>query len=294
MGPRWRYLLGEVVIGLRRNLLMTLATVVTVTVSLALLGTGLLVQAQVSKAQRLLYGEIEVSIFLEDSISEEQRASLERDLIATPVVDQVFFESKQQAYENFLEIFADDPSMLELVTPDQLPASFRVKLSDPEQFSVIRSRFADYPGIQENGILDQREVLENFFQLMNALRNGAIGVALLQLVGAAALISNTIRVTAFARREQTGIMKLVGATNWYIRLPFVLEGIVAGVAGALTAGILLLIGEATLLSQIREQVPSLPFINTGDVLATIPILVVIAVVIASLSSVLALRRFLAV
>jgi cell division transport system permease protein len=294
MGPRWRYLLGEVVIGLRRNLLMTLATVVTVTVSLALLGTGLLVQAQVSKAQRLLYGEIEVSIFLEDAISEEQRASLERDLLATPVVDQVFFESKQQAYENFLEIFADDPSMLELVTPDQLPASFRVKLTDPEQFSVIRSRFADYPGIQENGILDQREVLENFFQLMNALRNGAIGVALLQLVGAAALISNTIRVTAFARREQTGIMKLVGATNWYIRLPFVLEGIVAGVAGALTAGILLLIGERTLLSQIREQVPSLPFINTGDVLATIPILVVIAVVIASLSSVLALRRFLAV
>src|SRR5690606_10873978 len=144
---------------------------------------------------------------------------------------------KEQAYENFREIFADDPNLLESVTPDILPASFRVSLIDPENFAVVASQYQGYPGVEQ--VSDQREVLDRFFRVMDAFRNGALAIALLQLVAAAALISNTIRITAFARREQTGIMKLVGATNWYIRLPFVLEGIVAGVVGALIAGGLL-------------------------------------------------------
>jgi len=292
MGPRWRYLFNEVLIGLRRNLLMTLATVVTVTVSLALLGAGLLVQRQVDKAQDTLYSEVEVSIFLLDGISEEQLASLEGDLRANPVVADVLFESKQQAYENFLEIFASDENLINAVTPEVLPASYRVKLTDPEQFTVIASQFDTYPGVDQ--IIDQREILERFFRIMNALRNGAIAVALLQLVAAAALISNTIRVTAYARREQTGIMKLVGATNWYIRLPFVLEGIVAGVVGAVTAGLLLLLGEPTLVSRLKYEVAFIPFINAGDVMSTIPILILIGAGIASAASFAALRRFLAV
>jgi cell division transport system permease protein len=185
-----------------------------------------------------------------------------------------------------------DEVMLESVGPDVLPASFRVKLTDPQEYPVVASQFAGYPGIDE--IIDQRDTLEKFFQVMNALRNGALAVALLQLIAAAALISNTIRVTAFARREQTGIMKLVGATNWYIRLPFVVEGIIAGVVGALIAGGLLLVGELTLLSRLKGALRFIPFINLYDVAATIPILVIIGAVIASVASVVSLRRFLAV
>jgi cell division transport system permease protein len=292
MGPSWRYLFNEVGIGLRRNLLMTAATVVTVTVSLALLGAGLLVQKQVVRAQRLLYAQVEVSIFLVDDISTEQRKSLESELRSNPVVQDVIYVSKEQAYKDFIEIYRDEETYLASVTPEILPASFRVKLADPEQYQVVASQFSGYPGVDE--ILDQRDTLEKFFQLMNALRNGAVAVALLQLVAAAALISNTIRVTAFARREQTGIMKLVGATNWYIRLPFVIEGIIAGVGGALTAGGLLILGEITLLQRLKNAVQFIPFINIWDVVATIPVLVLIGAVIASVASVLSLRRFLAV
>ena len=292
MGPRWSYLINEVVTGLRRNLLMTVATVITVTVSLALLGAGLLVQVQVQKAQRILYGQIEVSIFLLDTIQSPELARLEADLDGNALVESVYYESKEQAFANFQEIFKEEPSVLEGVTPAVLPASFRVKLLDPEKFESVASQFRDYPGVED--VVDQRQILDKFFRVMNALRNGALAVAVLQLCAAAALISNTIRVTAFARREQTGIMKLVGATNWYIRLPFVLEGIVAGVAGAVVAGILLLIGEATLVSRLAVDVAFVPFIDASEVVAILPLLVLIGGGIASIASVLSLRRFLAV
>jgi cell division transport system permease protein len=292
MAPRWRYLANELLLGLRRNLLMTIATVVTVTVSLALLGAGLLVQKQVDKSRDLFYSQVEVSIFLLDSISEGQRQSLQRDLLENPVVEDVLYESKEEAYEHFQEIFADDPDVLATVTPEVLPASFRVKLTDPQQFAVIQSQFAGYPGVDE--VSDQREVLNKFFRVMDAFRNGALVVALLQLIAAAALISNTIRITAFARREQTAIMKLVGATNWYIRLPFVMEGIVAGVVGALAAGGLLVLAQTTLVDGLRDEIYFVPFIGLGDVLAIVPVLVLIGAGIASAASFLSLRRFLAV
>ncbi|MBA2729525.1 MAG: ABC transporter permease [Euzebyaceae bacterium] len=290
MGARWRYLANEVAIGLRRNLLMTLATVVTVTVSLALLGAGMLVQLQVDKAQRVLYGEVEISIFLLDSISADQRTSLEQDLSDTGLVQEIIYVSKEQAYRDVQEIFAGDETILESVTPEILPASFRVKLDDPQQFEVVASQFQAYPGVEE--VVDQREVLDKFFRIMNALRNGAVAVALLQLFAAAALISNTIRITAFARREQTGIMKLVGATNWYIRLPFILEGITAGIVGALAAGGLLWLGEATLVSRLKGEVNFIPFITTADVWRVIPVLVLLGAGLAAVAAFLSLRRFL--
>ncbi|HSK95066.1 MAG TPA: permease-like cell division protein FtsX [Euzebyales bacterium] len=290
MAPRWRYLLAEVGIGLRRNPLMTLATVVTVTVSLALLGVGMLIKTQVDFARSLLFQEVEVSIFLEDELSEEQLATLQQDLESNSEVESILYESKEEAYEKAQQIFADDETLLESLGPDDLPASFRVSLVDPERFEVVRSQYVDYPGVQD--ITDQRETLDRFFNLMNSVRRGAIVVAVLQLVAAAALISNTIRITAFARRDQTGIMKLVGATNWYIRMPFMIEGIAAGVVGALLAGGLLLVGMATLVAGIREQIQFVPFIGIPEVIGVLPWLVMIGGGIAAIASFLSLRRFL--
>lgn len=290
MGPRARYLFNELGVGLRRNKLMVVATVVTVTVSLALLGAALLVQKQVNLAERLFYSQVEVSIFLQDGISDEARKSLEEDLEENAIVNEVIYESKQDAYKNFQEIFADDPVMKQSVTPELLPASYRVGLSDPQQFGVVASQFSGYPGVDE--VSDQREVLQRFFRVMEAFRNGALAVALLQLGAAVALIFNTIRITAFARREQTGIMKLVGATNWYIRLPFVLEGVVAGVAGAAIAGGLLAIAHVTLIEGLRSEINFLPFIGMGHVLGTVPYLIAVGAGIAALASFVSLRRFL--
>jgi cell division transport system permease protein len=292
MGPRARYLLGELGVGLRRNTLMVAATVVTVTVSLALLGAGLLVQRQVNEAQRVFYSDIEVSIFLQDGISESARNSLEEDLNDTPIVQSVEYESKEDAFAHFQEIFADEPVLLDSVEPEILPASFRVQLVDPEQFGVIQSQFACYPGVQE--VSDGREFLNQFFTVMRRLRDGALWVGFLQAIAAVALIFNVIRITAFARREQTGIMKLVGATNWYIRLPFILEGMVAGVAGALLAGGLLALGQATLIQGLSTEILFVPFISMGDVLRVIPVLVAAGALISALASFISLRRFLAV
>ena len=290
MGPRWRYLFSEVTTGLRRNLLMTLATVVTVTVSLAVLGAGALTEAQVRKAREVLYAQVEVSIFLNDDVSADQTQSLQADLEANPLVEEIIFESKQQAYENARKIFASDPELVAALEPDTLPASFRVKLVDPEQYEVIESQYKGYPGIED--VLDQRDILQPFFLVMKQVRRGAVAVAILQLLAAAALISNTIRLTAFARREQTGIMKLVGATNWYIRLPFMLEGIFAGFLGAVIAGSLLIVSDVFLLSRIKRQIGFFPFITTGEVAAVIPLLIVVGILVAALASFFSLRRFL--
>ncbi|HVL97760.1 MAG TPA: permease-like cell division protein FtsX [Egibacteraceae bacterium] len=292
MGPRLRYLAGELGTGLKRNTLMLAATIVTVTVSLALLGAALLVQRQVDLARDLFYAQVEVSIFLEDGIPERTLSSLQSDLQESAVVDDVIYESKEDAYEHFKEIFAGDPVMQDSVTPEIMPASFRVKLIDPQQYEVIASQFAGYPGVQE--VVDQRQVLERFFSVMEALRNGALVVALLQLGAAVALIFNTIRITAFARREQTGIMKLVGATNWYIRLPFVLEGVVAGVLGATLASVLLYLGLRTLVTGLRQELSFVPFIGLHHFWSVVPILVLIGAGIAAVASFVSLRRFLAV
>ena len=292
MAARWRYLLTEVGIGLRRNLLMTIATMLTITVTLTMVGAGLLVQRQVALASEVLYADVEVSIFLTDDISAQQQQALEAELTDQDIVSSVIYESKEQAYLNALEIFSDEPQILAGITPDVLPASFRVQLTDPQEFSVISSLFSGRPGIDQ--IVDQREFLDDFFTVMGKIRQFALAVAILIAIAAVALVATTIRLTAFARREQTGIMKLVGATNTYIRLPFVLEGVTASVAGAFTALGLLLLAERFYIRGLRSTIEFLPFIGGDDVVAIFPLLLVGSMLVGAAVSVLALRRFLAV
>ncbi|MFT5223937.1 MAG: cell division transport system permease protein, partial [Glaciecola sp.] len=209
MSARWRYILQEATIGLRRNMMMTFAVILSIAVSLTLLGASLLLRSQVSLTAGTWYESIEVSIFLCDGricaeITDEQRSQLEADLLADPVVDTVFYESKEEAYDRFREQFADTPELVDSVSPDILPAAFRVKLKDPELYTVVRDRFEARVGVEE--IVDQRETLDDFLRLANVIRDSAFRVALIQLLAASVLIGNTIRVAAFARRDQTSIM----------------------------------------------------------------------------------------
>ena len=295
MSARWIYVLTEALKGLRRNLMMTVAVILSVTVSLTLLGASLLISDQVELATDHWYGEVEVSIFLCDGqacpeITPEQQEQLETDLEEHAVVDQVFYESKQEAYDRFVELFQDEPNLVESVEADVLPASFRVRLEDPQLFAVVADEFSNYPGVDE--VVDQREVLDQFLQFTHVIRNAALVVAVIQLVAAGVLIANTIRVAAFARREQTSIMKLVGASNWYIRLPFVLEGVFAGLLGALVSWGLLYASVPRVASQLRAEIELVPFIGAGQVIAVGPWLIAAGAGIAALASVLALRRFL--
>ena len=299
---RARFLLSEVRIGLRRNLTMTFAVVVTTAISLSLLGIGLLSNAQVGAMKDYWYDKIEVSVFLCGSLSEspscaggvvtsEQRLQIQQDLQSMPAVDSVFYESQSEAFNRFQERFKDS-AIAANVTADQLPESFRVKLKDPTQFAVIVSAFSGRPGVDV--VQDQRSILEKFFKLLGVLRNGALLVGLASVLTAALLISNTLRIAAFNRRRETGVMKLVGASSWSIQLPFLLEGVISAIVGwGLATGLL-----AGLKGVIDSRVaPLLSFTNFfgwGEVWVASAYLLATGLFVSTVASVITLRRYLKV
>ena len=299
---RARFLLSEVRIGLRRNLTMTFAVVVTTAISLSLLGIGLLSNAQVGAMKDYWYDKIEVSVFLCGSLSEspscaggvvtsEQRLQIQQDIQSMPAVDSVFYESQSEAFNRFQERFKDS-AIAANVTADQLPESFRVKLKDPTQFAVIVSAFSGRPGVDV--VQDQRSILDKFFKLLGVLRNGALLVGLASVLTAALLISNTLRIAAFNRRRETGVMKLVGASSWSIQLPFLLEGIISAIVGwGLATGLL-----AALKSVIDSKVaPLLSFTNFfgwGEVWVASAYLLATGLFVSTVASVVTLRRYLKV
>ena len=299
---RTRFLLSEVGIGLRRNMTMTFAVIVTTAISLSLLGIGLLSNAQVGAMKDYWYDKIEVSVFLCGSLSEspscsggvvtsEQRLQIQQDLQSMPAVDSVFYESQSEAFNRFQERFKDS-AIAANVTADQLPESFRVKLKDPTQFAVIVSAFSGRPGVDV--VQDQRSILDKFFKLLGVLRNGALLVGLASVLTAALLISNTLRIAAFNRRRETGVMKLVGASSWSIQLPFLLEGIISAIVGwGLATGLL-----AALKSVIDSKVaPLLSFTNFfgwGEVWVASAYLLATGLFVSTVASVVTLRRYLKV
>lgn len=291
---RASFIVSEVGIGIRRNLTMTVAVVVTVAISLALLGAGLLLRAQVSTMKNYWYDKVEVSIFLAPQVTPQERDTLERELAAMPQVQQVFYESKQQAYERFTQQFEDSPDLVENVTADALPESFRVKLRDPRQFGVVAEAFATRPGVDQ--VLDQRRLLDRFFRVLNGFQAAALFIAAVQVVAATLLISNTIRVAAFSRRRETEIMRLVGASKVYIQLPFLLEGALAGLLGGILAsGALLATKHFFIDQQLRPTFQATTaFVGWDEVWAIVPVLLLAGVLLSALASLLTLRRHLRV
>jgi cell division transport system permease protein len=281
---------------------MTFAVIVTTAISLSLLGIGLLSNAQVGAMKDYWYDKIEVSVFLCGSLSEspscaggvvtsEQRLQIQQDLQSMPAVDSVFYESQSEAFNRFQERFKDS-AIAANVTADQLPESFRVKLKDPTQFAVIVSAFSGRPGVDV--VQDQRSILEKFFKLLGVLRNGALLVGLASVLTAALLISNTLRIAAFNRRRETGVMKLVGASSWSIQLPFLLEGVISAIVGwGLATGLL-----AGLKGVIDSRVaPLLSFTNFfgwGEVWVASAYLLATGLFVSTVASVITLRRYLKV
>ncbi len=299
---RARFLISEVGIGLRRNLTMTFAVIVTTAISLSLLGIGLLSNSQVNAMKDYWYDKIEVSVYLCGSLSEspscaggvvnaEQRLAIKSDLEALPVVQSVFYESQSQAFVRFQERFKDS-AIAQNVTADQLPESFRVKLKDPTQYAVVVSAFSGRPGVDV--VQDQRSILEKFFKLLNVLRNGALLVGLFSVLTAGLLISNTLRIAAFNRRRETGVMKLVGASSWSIQLPFLLEGIFSALIGwGFATG--LLAGLKTVVdSRVAPLLTFTNFFGWNEVWIASAWLLLAGLSVSTIASAVTLRRYLKV
>jgi cell division transport system permease protein len=290
---RLNFVFTEVAAGLRRNLTMTIAMIMTTAISLAFFGAGLLVANQIGDMKELYYDKLEVSIYLQDDFTAPQKEEISAQLSGSPEVASFQFLTQEQAYERFKQLFRANPALLANTTKDDLPATFLVRMKDPERYTVLSQQFpAGKNGVDQ--VQGQSEVLDRIFSLFNGIRNAAIALALLQALAALLLISNTIQVAAFNRRVETGIMRLVGASRWYTQLPFVLEAALAGLAGALLAlgGLIaakFLFVDKTLAEPIRSGI--VPPIDVGTILAISPYVAGVGVLLASVAAYVTLRLY---
>ncbi|MET7438178.1 permease-like cell division protein FtsX [Streptomyces sp. NPDC004082] len=304
---RAQFVLSEIGVGLRRNLTMTFAVIVSVALSLALFGGSLLMSDQVNTMKGYWYDKVNVSIFLcnksdaesdpncaKGAVTTEQKAQIKSDLSKMPAVEKVEYESADQAYKHYKEQFGDSP-LASSLTPDQMQESYRIKLDDPEKYQVIATAFDGRAGVQS--VQDQKGILDNLFGLLNGMNWAARAVMAMMLVVALMLIVNTVRVSAFSRRRETGIMRLVGASGFYIQAPFIAEAAVAGLIGGGVACGFLVVARYFIIDHglaLSEKLNLINFIGWDAVLTKLPLILATSLLMPALAAFFALRKYLKV
>jgi cell division transport system permease protein len=278
---------------LKRNYFMTIAALVTVLLSMAVLGVVMVFASSIDGMLKDLKSKVEITVFLKDTASADTIEALQAQIVSWPEVKNSEFVSKDKALERLREEFKDHPEILDSLSSNPLPASFEISLKDPEKVDAVAARFTGNTNVDE--VQYGKEIAERIFQVTSTIRN--VMLVFLILLGAVSilLISNTIRLSIFARRREVEIMKLVGATNWFIRWPFVIEGVTVGLVGAGLALALVLVGTSFVFDKIRESLVfmSVPFdLLSPWLLAGVMLLA--GVLIGALGSGLGLRRFLKV
>jgi len=300
---RLQFILSEIGIGLRRNLSMSVSVILVTFVSLTFVGAAALLQQQISQMKDDWYGKVEISVFLCPRGSElptcaggeatdEQMAAVKAELDSPelkPYIQTVYFESKEEAFTSFQAKLSDQP-WAKAVTADDMNSSYRVKLADPEKYQVVADVLAGRQGVEE--VLDQRRIFDSLFLVLNRATLLSVGLAAVMLLAAVLLITTTIRLSAMSRRRETGIMRLVGASNLFIQLPFMLEGAIAATIGAgLAVGGLWLGVRYLVTDWLGSSVTFVDYIDTSNVWTIAPILVAVAIVLAAISSVVTLSRY---
>ncbi|CND91620.1 cell division protein FtsX [Mycobacterium tuberculosis] len=298
---RVQFVLQEIWIGLRRNMTMTISLVITVAIAMALFGTGLLLRQQVDASKSYWYDKIEVSIFLcaktssnpacqKQDVTDQQRQTLQASLKKMPQVSDVEYENKQQAYERFKDRFSGSPGFVESTREGDIPDSFRVKLRNPEEYKAVAQAMLGQPGVDT--VINEQEILKRFFRILNGLQVAALTIALIQVIAAVMLVGNTVRLSAFNRRRETGIMRLVGASNTYIQMPFILEGAIAGLIGGIFSSILLVFSKKLLIDRLAGDVQLVSQLGWSTVVAVIVVSICFGVLLCAVASFLTLRRYL--
>ncbi|MEV4647147.1 permease-like cell division protein FtsX [Saccharopolyspora sp. NPDC049357] len=296
---RASFVFSEVVNGLRRNVTMTIAMILTTAISVGLLGGGLLVVRLIDKMQDTYQDRVEVVVFMTDDVSandtdcsQQPCASVMSALKSAEGVESVKYENREQAFASFNKVFESQPELKDVARAEAMPASLRVKLTEQERFPQIQAEFASKPGV--DSVVDQAEYLDRLFDILNGVRNATFSIALVQALAALLLISNTIQLSAFTRRTETGIMRLVGATRWYTQLPFLLEAMVSGLIGAVLAIAGLLIAKAAFIDRVMGPVLGtgiIPAVEWGDIALISPILLLVSAVISAVTGYVTLRLY---
>jgi cell division transport system permease protein len=301
---RAQFVFGEVWVGLRRNLTMTVALVVVVAISLSLLGTGLLFVKQVNHTRTLWQSRLELSVYLcsaanpdltcskNGPVTEAEKTQIINTLNRLPQVVSFTFQSQDQAFEQAKKLFVDEPVMLSFVQPGDLPASFQVKMKNAEADAApVTQAMTGRPGVDSVG--DDGAILTKFYQLLDGARNAVVVVAIILIIAAILLVANTIRLSAFNRRRETAIMRLVGASNFYVQLPFLVEGMIAGLFGWLIA-VALLVAAQTGLDGLQQYFPFPVHLSTSDLVEVVLVTMLIGLALCGSTSFLTLRRYLRV
>jgi cell division transport system permease protein len=291
MAVKVDYVARETFTNLRRNFLMTSAAVLTVTVSLALVGGALLLKRGVDKATLQWRGGVELSVFMKADASPTESEAVERELRAMPEVKRIKYVSQADAYEEFRRMFANSPEFQESLTVEQMPPSYRVVPHQAEQVDLIGERFDNRPGVEE--VVYAKDTVKALLKVTKILQLMLWGVALVLLLAAALLILNTIRMAIFARRREVAVMKLVGATNWFIRVPFMFEGLFQGLIGAGAAFSVVWLIRNFAQNAVRNVELFRQFaVTNADVASTGIFLIVVGAVVGAIGSAFAVTRFL--
>ena len=303
---RLALVLGEVGQGLRRNLSMVVSVVLVTFISLTFVGTAILLQAQITQMKSYWYDRAQVAVYFctdfstvgtcnQTAATPEQIAQVEAQLESAtlaPFIDAYYFEDREQAFENFQEQFEGN-AIASLVTPELMTEAYWVNLVDPTQSQILADALSGLAGVES--VVDQRSYLDQIFDILNASSFTAIGIAALMLVAAALLIATTIRLSAFSRRRELGIMRLVGASNRFIQTPFVIEGVVAALIGSLlAAGAVVAIVQFFVQGYLSQTLPQTSFVNLDDALLVVPVLLGVGALLAAVSANVAISRYLRV
>jgi cell division transport system permease protein len=304
---RLQLVLGEAASGLRRNVSMVISVVLVTFISLTFVGAAILLQMQIGQMKGYWYDRAQVAVYMctttdntgncaQQEATQEQKDQVEAQLESTtlaPFIKKFEFESHDQAFANFQTQFSDSP-ITGFVTKEMLPESFRVNLNDPTQADILIESLSSQAGVQ--AVEDQRRYLDQIFAVLNAASFTAIGLATLMLIAAVLLIATTIRLSAFSRRRELGIMRLVGASNRFIQTPFILEGVFAALIGSLLAG-----GAVVAIVQffVKGYLSSTlgtttTLVGLDEAIIVVPILILVGGVLAAASAGFAISRYLKV
>jgi cell division transport system permease protein len=290
------YMVRETGSNLRRNLLMTVAAMLTVAVSLLALGGVLVMRQAISKASVEWKGGVQLSIFMNPQATQSQIAGVGDELKTAQGVKSYRYVDKPQAYQEFKTIFGGNSTIEQALTVNDMPPSYRVVPTKAQDIGQLGNQFNGQPGVLT--VTYPQKAIQDQLHRFNEFRVVGIVLAIAVMVGAIALIVNTIQLAIFARRREVAVMKLVGATNWFIRIPFMLEGLIQGLLGAIAASVVVYFLRSPIagfIGNVSDQViNSKLYVTPGEAVWTGVVILVVGVLVGVLGSAFAVRRFLAV
>ncbi|MCX7831570.1 MAG: permease-like cell division protein FtsX [Actinobacteria bacterium] len=290
---RFSWFFGEAFKSMVRNGLMTIASILTIGLSLFIVGLFIFASVTINQTIGSFEKQLEIEVFLKDEASPQAVQELQDRINSWPEVETVAYISKEEALQRFKQRYKDHPELIENIQGNPLPASFVIRLKDPQKVESVARRFNGNPAVED--VEYGQKYVKRLFEALNVVRYSGFAFILLLAFVSVILISITIRLAIFARRQEISIMRLVGASNWFIRLPFIIEGCFQGLLGAIIASSAVYIVRVTVLEKLRSQILWLPLNFDSTLFWQITAgLCIGGLALGALGSAVAMRRYLRV